>query len=58
MSCYAHSRTWLVHLFDRGLAAMAKCSRPTGFRGPPLLPGYPDLLRSTSGFHRRGGRAL
>jgi len=49
-ACYAHSRTRLVLLFNRRLAAAAKCSRPTGFAGPPLLPGYPDLLRPAPAF--------
>jgi hypothetical protein len=41
---------WLVHLFDQRLATPAECSRPTGFGGPPLLPGYPDLLRPAPAF--------
>jgi hypothetical protein len=49
---------WLVHLFNHVLAGMAKCSRPTVFGGPPLLTGYPDLLRSAPGFHRSGDQAL
>ena len=30
------------------------CSRPTGFGGPPLLPGYPAPLRSHRAFTRWG----
>jgi hypothetical protein len=33
---------------------MTRCSRPTGFRGPPLLPGYPAPLRSQQAFTRWG----
>jgi hypothetical protein len=48
--CYAHCQAWLIHLFNQRLAAPAECSRPTGFGGPPLLPGYPDLLRPAPAF--------
>ena len=37
---------------------MSRCSRPTGFGGPPLLPGYPAPLRSQRAFTRRGVRHL
>jgi len=55
---YAHSRTWLVHLFNRTLAGPAKCSRPTGFTGPPLLPGAPCPLHPQPAFTSHGGMAL
>jgi len=41
----------------RGLPS-TRCGRPTGFGGPPLLPGYPAPLRSQRAFTRRGDRHL
>jgi len=39
--CNAHSRTWLLHLFDTSLAERTECSHPTVFTGLPLLTGSP-----------------
>lgn len=49
---------WPVHpVQPPPFRAAAKCGRPTGFGGPPLLPGFSEPITTPPGVNPKGGPA-